>query len=547
MVQLSPNNPAKVKNTGCKKVGHFIDSRINEADAVGDEGELFSALVQGTILSLSDINAIKAQDDTGTITIDGQEVEIEYSNASFSAVDPNGTISTASQLGTLDNSLRGSGNIGFNESYGRDRHDYWKFSVDSTREVSLNLTEGSQNADIAVYNSSGRLLQYSGKSLTQWLGKGDYYALVYNYSNPGTSYKVDVTASTSLNDYISDYSVRNAVDTRLRDGFLDRQDMISILNSTKDYGSVNGQEVNDLRRIVGDAKLFAMEDHVKVLSSKVVNGNAANQNYQGATLGNLYAGSTSTHMGNLVNKWFYGSDRPTIASELTYQFTKGLLFQDGISHTDVVQGGLADCYFVAGLATNAFRSPSNIQDMFIDNGDNTYTVRFFNNGVADYVTVDRYLPTDSLGKLAYANRGLHYNSNSNELWVALAEKAYAQINEAGWIGQDGNNSYPGIEYGWAKKSIEHITGIDTTSNNIDINNIINSYNSNHLVTLSTKSDSKKLYLDPEKEFVGSHVYVMTGYNAATNKFTLYNPWGKTIEATHSQIQAYFRTWSDTTV
>jgi hypothetical protein len=30
--------------------------------------------------------------------------------------------------------------------------------------------------------------------------------------------------------------------------------------------------------------------------------------------------------------------------------------------------------------------------MFTKNGDGTYSVRFFNNGVAEYVTVDRELP-----------------------------------------------------------------------------------------------------------------------------------------------------------
>jgi len=62
-----------------EEVGHFIDSRINTVDAVGDEGELFSALVQGKTLSDSEIIAIKAENDIDIITIDGQKIEIEYS------------------------------------------------------------------------------------------------------------------------------------------------------------------------------------------------------------------------------------------------------------------------------------------------------------------------------------------------------------------------------------------------------------------------------------------------------------------------------------
>ncbi|MBV6628191.1 MAG: hypothetical protein KI793_35615, partial [Rivularia sp. (in: Bacteria)] len=62
-----------------EEVGHFIDSRINDIDAAGDEGELFSALVRGKTLSDAEIIAIKAEDDIDTITIDGQKIEIEYS------------------------------------------------------------------------------------------------------------------------------------------------------------------------------------------------------------------------------------------------------------------------------------------------------------------------------------------------------------------------------------------------------------------------------------------------------------------------------------
>lgn len=92
--------------------------------------------------------------------------------------------------------------------------------------------------------------------------------------------------------------------------------------------------------------------------------------------------------------------------------------------------------------------------MFIDNGDGTFTVRFFNNGVADYVTVDRYLPTTS-NRAAYAGwGGGEASSSMNELWVALAEKAYAQLGASGWSRPGNNrNSYSDIEGGgWITSS-----------------------------------------------------------------------------------------------
>ena len=72
-------------------------------------------------------------------------------------------------------------------------------------------------------------------------------------------------------------------------------------------------------------------------------------------------------------------------------------------------------------------------------------MRLFKDGHAEYVTVDKRLPVNADGKFVFANNGRGTASDpTNELWVALAEKAYAQFNESGWTGQDGTNSYNGL-------------------------------------------------------------------------------------------------------
>ena len=52
------------------------------------------------------------------------------------------------------------------------------------------------------------------------------------------------------------------------------------------------------------------------------------------------------------------------------------------------------------------------------------------------MTVDSYLPTNGSGYLIYASMGQHYTNTANELWVGLAEKAYVQANQFGWIRPD---------------------------------------------------------------------------------------------------------------
>ena len=106
---------------------------------------------------------------------------------------------------------------------------------------------------------------------------------------------------------------------------------------------------------------------------------------------------------NLVSKWFLGLDHPATPSDtggsmptpIWYQYTNGTLFGSGVSYTDIRQGGVGDCWFVASLEEAVLLAPSVIQNMFIDNGNGTYTVRYFRGTVADYVTVDRYLPVST--------------------------------------------------------------------------------------------------------------------------------------------------------
>ena len=129
-----------------------------------------------------------------------------------------------------------------------------------------------------------------------------------------------------------------------------------------------------------------------------------------------------------------------------------------VYYTDVVQGDVGDCYFMANLAGVARTDPQAIMNMFTDNGDGTYTVRLFLKGQADYVTVDRDLPVNVNGQFVFANSGRLAASTTNVLWVALAEKAYVEFNASGTIAQDGTNTYQGIAGGYANIAYAQITG-----------------------------------------------------------------------------------------
>ncbi|GBE72959.1 hypothetical protein myaer87_01860 [Microcystis aeruginosa NIES-87] len=60
-----------------EEIGHFIDAQINSSDTPGDEGQLFSALVRGEVLTGEQIAAIREENDAATITVDGQAISVE--------------------------------------------------------------------------------------------------------------------------------------------------------------------------------------------------------------------------------------------------------------------------------------------------------------------------------------------------------------------------------------------------------------------------------------------------------------------------------------
>jgi hypothetical protein len=664
-VVANQDNSGAIASILLEEFGHFIDSRINKSDALGDEGEIFAALVQGKDLSAVELGQIKTDDDTATILLNGQEILIEQnntlstanyigtlsstrtfndfvgnsdtndyykfylsSNSNFSLTlsgmtadgdaqllnssgaviqtstangSSNDSISrtlntgyyyvrvypssgantnynlklTANRVDNGGNSLSTANYIGnldgtriFNDYIGSsDTNDYYKFYLNETRNFSLTLSGMTADGDAQLLNSSGAVIQTStgngssNDSISRTLNTGYYYVRVYPSSGANTNYNLNLTATSDwYTQNLLDSEIRSLTRTYAADGQLSRNDMIGIFRNAKDSNVISSYEFTDLQTIVSNASRFNMQNHVRVLSNKLVNGDLANQKYQGNTLGNLHAGSSATQMENLIGQWFLGLDRPsTTSSSYTYRYTSGSLFQNGISYQDIYQGMLGNCYILCGLSTTALNAPSTIQSMFIYNGDNTYTVRFYKNGVADYVTVDRYLPTDSSGYFVYAHQKDpswgKYNNSTNELWVALAEKAYAQLNESGWIGQDNTNSYRGIEGGWSGDAIKHITGKNTGYQYLNnFNNLVNAVNADKFTTITSKEYDSQV----ASNVVPNHEYVITGYNSTTGKFTLFNPWGMNggsssngefkpgiIELTWTQLTASFQGWTST--
>jgi hypothetical protein len=226
------------------------------------------------------------------------------------------------------------------------------------------------------------------------------------------------------------------------------------------------RQLNDLKTIAADLNVGeTASSYVTYITSALINGNAANSKWTGGaadptSLGNLAVGSTATQVEELDDKWLLGSDLPSSIVQMnglptfsvSYSAVANPVFgAAGPSMNDINQGYLGDCYLLSSLAEVAEQDPSLIESMITNNGDNTYGVRFFIDGTAEYVTVN-----DDL-----ADGGTEFNS-ATDIWASLIEKAYAQIQASGVItGNSVNdgNSFSTIGNGGAPEyALEEITG-----------------------------------------------------------------------------------------
>src|SRR5690606_24708526 len=136
---------------------------------------------------------------------------------------------------------------------------------------------------------------------------------------------------------------------------------------------------------------------------------------------------------------------------------------------------------------------------------------------AEYVTVDMLLPVTNENRLAFANSGDLASVRNKELWVALAEKAYAQINESGWLRRhdrlNGNNSYHAIAGGYPRNALAQIIGIKTGSTGINsrmasLADVVRKMRNGDIVTFGSAAKPKW------SPVVGNHAYTVIAYNSA---------------------------------
>src|SRR5271166_2409538 len=347
---------------------------------------------------------------------------------------------------------------------------------------------------------------------------------------------------------LSNSGIASDVAKDLQSGSLSYSSVLSILEDAA-AGGMTASKFSTLKTFASELNAaggISVSPYVQQIADDVVLGNSANATWNGGAatatrLGNLSATSSQTQADELIGEWFLGTNLPSLSlssvgeSNLnpTYQATNLPLYgpSGAPTYLDVNQGYVGDCYFVSSLGEVALKDPAAIENMISSSGNGTYSVRFFVDGQPDYVTVNSELPLMTGYQWANGSQ-LEFANGKTDDWVALVEKAYAQLNAQtnaphGMALNSASDSYAGITAGDGS-ALTLITdqsetpttlspGASASSLGSILKNLASSFSAGEEVLMSTPWWSSG-------NLVGDHMYMVTGVNATTGALTIRNLW-----------------------
>ena len=146
-------NPAAVADVLLEEIGHSVDARLNVTDSPGDEGAIFSRVVQGKKLSEGELQALKSEDDTATVALGGEDTTIEMSQqwafGSWRNTDFSGK---PDQIIVYQNGNRSDGKDGIKINWGKGSPFYIN-NTDIIQELDNFATSGRATANFEAGKS----------------------------------------------------------------------------------------------------------------------------------------------------------------------------------------------------------------------------------------------------------------------------------------------------------------------------------------------------------------------------------------------------------
>ncbi|MBC6459530.1 hypothetical protein HKK72_16745 [Actinomadura sp. HBU206391] len=216
-----------------------------------------------------------------------------------------------------------------------------------------------------------------------------------------------------------------------------------------------------------------------------------------------------------------------VAVDYGYVKDATLFNQRGVpALTDVTQGSLDDCWWMASLGALADTEEGAelIKEMITQNPNGTYTVRFADG---EKVTITPFFPVKKDGSLAYANSG-----QPPVLWPLVLEKAYAEKGGPREIGNGlkitKEGGYEEISRGFPSEAMKTLTGRPSTTyqaGQISASELRGWLDNGLAVTADTRA-AKDIagYQAYDPRVVAAHSYTVVG-TAQDGTVFVRNPWG----------------------
>lgn len=223
------------------------------------------------------------------------------------------------------------------------------------------------------------------------------------------------------------------------------------------------------------------------------------------------------------------------AAGINYGVPEGDVFEldaDGnpvVDTSQMDQGRLADCWFIASVLAAQGADESFIPDHMQVNPNGTISVKLYDDGEPHWVTVTEELPLNDQGEPIGAE------SADGLLWGAYYEKAFAlayQDDQGG--APDGKEdddrydraeegTYGALEWDYTDAAAPYITGHDPDDIGHDFEEIQDRFSSGEPIIVSTPGSAPNPPDEWGNAYSTRHMYYVTAVTDDT--ITVSNPWG----------------------
>ena len=225
---------------------------------------------------------------------------------------------------------------------------------------------------------------------------------------------------------------------------------------------------------------------------------------------------------------------------------------NAVKPSDVHQGNMGDCYFLASVAALAKTNPEMIKQMIQQNKDGSFTVRFTSQQVAPNKVFQSYNDLPIKDRFVTVQNNFAYEQGagntlgakpSPDLWPLVLEKAFSK--DVGSYATAGGG-------GFAAKVLTNYLGVANTETALlaqqdrgQLKQALGQSGTRPTVASTVTMESKVAAKAAAYNIYPSHAYAVLGTSMGEAKgkpvmmVNLYNPWGQKVDVPLDVFIKYF--------